>query len=326
MDKRQQNSNGRRRVNFISKGNHSAALWAMGLYERLGLRHNIHIRRLHYHALLQEGLTLPSGRTYRNTLADCEYLERAFDQARLLGFVPYDVFSDTSGFADFGPYGSDTARRQLLKQKIDQACKRHMRNMLACLAPVHIEIWLEKNTAADIFYPLGEKYRLNIVTNQNEIPLTSIWHFLRRIANISKPVRIMYISDFTPEVLNTAADKVTAIMSQYGLSRSVDLKILKLALSKNECGKYNLPSMPGCSTHTDHPTELHALEAVVPGYLRKKLEKRINKYFDSSLFIDTEKQTDESVSRLIVKINRMIDDNQDIHEALGEIESRMRRG
>ena len=104
MKKNGQNSNGVQRtagnrdqlasgVNLIVMDKHSAAVWATNLYQRLGLRHNIHIRRLHYHALLQNGLPLPSGKTYRNTTGDYEYLKTAFDQARLLGLIPYDVFS-----------------------------------------------------------------------------------------------------------------------------------------------------------------------------------------------------------------------------------------
>lgn len=334
MKKNGQNSNGiqqttgnRHRlasgVNLISKGKHSAAVWAMNLYQRLGLRHNIHIRRLHYHALLQDGLTVPSGKAYRNTTGDYEYLKTAFDQARLLGLIPYDVFSDTNRFSDFPTYvrpalyGNDIARRQLLKQMIEQACRRHMTNMFARIAPVHIEVWLEQTGTADIVAPLAARYHLNIVTSRSEISLTNIWRFVRRIGNASKPVRILYITDFDPKAMSSAAiDKVTTVINQYGLSKSVDLKIIKIALDHRECKKYDLPSAPGSEKHESNPTELHALEVAVPGFLCSMLEKQINKYFDCRLFRDAAKQTDESIARLMVEINRKIDENQDIYEVL----------
>jgi hypothetical protein len=314
-------------VNYISKGKHSAAVWAMDLYQRFGLAGNLHIRRLHYRALLQAGLTLPTGRAYRNTQADFEYLKMAFEQARLLGLIPYDVFSDASRFSDFGfseragLYGCENARRQLLKQMIEQACRRHVRNMLARIARVHVEIWLERTTAADIVSPIADKYHLNIVASHGEISLTDIWRFVRRVSRVSKPVRILYISDFDPLTASAAAiNKLTAAMSQYGLSRKVDLKILQLALSKDECEKYDLPPMPGRRTLTANPTELHALEVAAPGFLCETLEKQIIHYSDSRLFTDSAKQTDDSINRLIVEINRTIDKNTDIHKCLDEIQ------
>jgi len=319
-------------VNLIFKGKHSAAVWATNLYQQFGMRQNIHIRRLHYHALLQDGLTLPSGKAYRNTVADYEYLKIAFDQARLLGLIPYDVFSDTNRFSDFPTYvrpalyGSDIARRQLLKQMIEQACRRHMTNMFTRITPVHIEVWLEQTDAADIVAPLAARYHLNFVTSRGDISLTNIWRFVRRVGNTCKPVRILYITDFDPKAMSSAAiDKVTTVINQYGLSKSVDLKIIKIALDRRECKKYNLPCAPGSGTHESNPTELHALEVAVPGFLCSMLEKQMNKYFDCRLFRDVAKQTNESIGRLMVEINRKIDENQDIYEVLDGIKSTIPR-
>ncbi|MBW8014653.1 MAG: hypothetical protein FVQ82_00570 [Planctomycetes bacterium] len=333
MKIRGQNSNGVRqaanRVNFITKGKYSAALWAMGLYERLGLRRNIHIRRLHYHALLQDGLKLPSGKAYRNTVCDYEYLKRAFDQARLFGFVPYDIFSDTRGFSDFrfsvgkGLGGCNKARNQLLKQMIEQTCRRHMSNMLARIAPVHVEVWLEQTTAADIVAPLAEKYHLNIVASHQDISLTNIWRFVRRVGNTSRPVRILYICDFDPRAISAATDNLKAVMSQYGLLRSVDVKIIKLALGRRECRKYDLPSVPQPGTSTNLPTELHALEVAVPGFLSALVDRHINQYYDYRLLTDAAKQTNDSISRLMVQINSMIDENSNIYEIIDRIKSRV---
>ena len=109
------------------------------------------------------------------------------------------------------------------------------------------------------------------------------------------------------------------------LKKSVDLKIIKIALDRRECKKYNLPCAPGCETHKSDPTELHALEVAMPGFLCSMLEKQMNQYFDCRLFRDAAKQTDESITRLIVEINRKIDENQDIYEVLDGINSMIPR-
>jgi hypothetical protein len=312
-------------VGMISKGKHTDAVWAMQLYEQLGISRNIHIRRLHYQALLQDGLLLPSGKTYCNTVSDFEFLKRAFEQARLLGLIPYDIFSDGSANRHSFGYGfpsTNDQRRTLLKQMIEQACRRHMKNMLTRLAPVHVEIWLERSTSADIVAEMANKYNLNIVSSETDITLTNIWHFIRRIGSISKPVRILYIRDFHPKSLQgSAIDKVKSAMNQYGLSSSTDLKFIKLALSQQECKRYNLPLAPESFTGRAITTELHALEAAAPGFLNKTLKTNIDRYFDIHAMGDAATKTDKSIERLILKINRTIDENPDIYKAFAGLQS-----
>lgn len=349
MNTNGQNSNGHQRsadnvqhvtcgLNIVSKGKYTDAVWAMELYERLSFRRDIHIRRIHYWALLQECLTLPSGKPYRNTITDFDYLKNAFEHARLLGLVPYDVFSDSRVSSDFpaslryvasggfsvkGCYNAgDSARRQLLKQMIEQACRRHMRNILARIAPVHVEVWLERTSASDLVVPLAEKYHLNIVASEGDISLTNIWRFIRRVGNASRPVRILYICDFDPQSIAAAAiDKVTAAMSQYGLSGRVDLKIEKLALDQDECEKYDLPCVPNRHATRTNPTELHALEAAAPGLLCKTLESHINQYSDQNPLKDAEKRADSSIEILMARINRIFEGNPDIYEAFEVIQT-----
>jgi hypothetical protein len=312
-----------KRINFISGSKHQEAVWAMTLYERLGLGSRLHIRRLHYTDLLQDGLTLASGKAYRNTTADFEYLKNAFERAQLLGLIPYDVFSDSRGFAlNGGLRGSNAQRRILLKQIVEQAYRRHIRNSLACFAPVHIEIWLERTSAADIVASLADKYNVKLVASEEDISLTSIWRFVRRISNISTPVRIFYFCDFDHNQSHPdAVEKVTAMLDQYGLSRTVDLKVLKLALSKDECDKYNLPAAPQDVMGIDNQTELHALEAAAPGLLCETLESHINRYTDYQSLKDAQKKVEASINRLLVKINHIIDDNTDVYQAFEGIQS-----
>ncbi len=311
------------RIDFISSGKHSEAVWAMSLYERLGLRCRVHIRRLHYMALLQDGLTLPSGKAYSNTIGDFEYLKNAFERAWLLGLIPYDVFWDSRGFAfDVGLRGSNAQWRILLKQMIEQACRHHIRNSLARFAPAHIEIWLERTSAADIVASLAEKYNVKLLANEGDISLTSIWRFVRRVGNISRPVRILYLCDLDHDQSRPdAVEKVTDVLDQYGLPQTVDLKVLKLALSKDECVRYELPCVPQARISAPHSTELHALEAAAPVFLCETLQSHINRYADYQSLKDAQKRVDGSIDRLLVKINHIIDDNTDVYEAFEGIRS-----
>jgi hypothetical protein len=191
--------------------------------------------------------------------------------------------------------------------------------MCARAAAVHVEIWLENTSAADIVQSQAEKYNLNVVASENEISLTSVWHFIRRIANISKPVRIFYLCDFDQTSLAMPAiDKVKSALYQYGLSRKIDFDVQKLVLTQSECEEFALPHRPGTELNT---AELHALEVAAPGYMCNSLQKHIKPHVNLAQLSDSIKAAGNSTNGLMSRVEKILDTRTSFSTAFDNIET-----
>lgn len=109
------------------------------------------------------------------------------------------------------------------------------------------------------------------------------------------------------------------MLNQYGLSNSLDLKIIKLALDRRECRKYDLPCAPALENGKSNPTELHSLEVAAPGYLCRNLEKHVGQYFNYKLLRKAENNINKSVDRLLLHLNCEIDKKPDLYEIYEDI-------
>jgi len=276
-----------------------AALWAKELYMLHGRRQKVHIRRLHYFALTQPQHKKPGGQVYRNISSDWKFLCDACKFARYLEILPYDAFVDRRSVpklpAQREAVGFDSPQEwsNLLSLKLESLCRAQMKLMLSKLMPAHIEVWVEKSTAADLIEPVGDSYGINVVTTLGQLSLTAVWDFVKRISRSRKPVRIFYISDFDPageSMPISVARKIEFLMRRYGLSGKVDLKLRPLALTRQQCRQFKLPGTPlpenkkrkfKFTRYNGHvTTELHALEVARPGHIRQIVENELKRYVD----------------------------------------------
>lgn len=282
-----------------SAAHYVAAEWARRLYMLLPAGQKVHIRRLHYFALTQPQHTKPSGQVYRNTGADWKFLCDACKFARYLEILPYDVFIDRRRAAAVPLYGEpagfDCPQQwtRTLTERIEALCRMQMKLMLARLMPVHIEVWVEKSSAADLIESVGHRYSVNIMTTAGELSLTAVWDFIKRIKDARKPVRIFYISDFDPAGENmpiSVSRKIEFLLRRYRLSKKVDLKLRPLLLTRLQCRRFNLPGVPlpeGSRWNSQFAryngrvaTELHALEVARPGHIRQMVQEELGKYLN----------------------------------------------
>ena len=108
------------------------------------------------------------------------------------------------------------------------------------------------------------------------------------------PVRIIYIADFDPggrSLPKAVARKVEFTIAK--LKLDVDLKLIPLALTAEQCREYRLPRIPIKeterrkatfeSTFGEGATELDALEALYPGELARLLNTEIDNWLDPNL-------------------------------------------
>ncbi len=309
----------------------TSAEWARQLYLLLRPKRTVHIRRLHYFALTQPQHRKPNGRIYANTEANWKFLKCACKFARYLNLLPYDAFSDRRN--QLPPsrkwptvkcdYPSQW--RRLMVETIYGFCRLHVTAVLARLLPVHIEIWVEKSTAADLLQTVAEKYNINIVTGMGEISLTAVWQFVKRITDCNKPVRIFYISDFDPAGENmpvSVARKIEFILRQLRLSRKLDVKLKPLMLTRRQCKKFNLPGIPlpessrktysFTTYHGRAVTELHALEVARPGHVCKFVDDQLKGYLDLAKITHAARIANNAIAQLSEQIGAVIEKNTDL--------------
>ena len=164
-------------------------------------------------------------------------------------------------------------------------------------APVQnhiVEVWIEKSTQNDWLVPLCQRRGVNLVVGLGEQSETRSRELALRSAEYGAPVRIIYLSDFDPggrSMPKAVARKVEFTIAKFDLA--VDLQLIPLALTPEQCREYRLPRTPIKETERRKDkfeqtfgvgaTELDALEALHPGELARLLQAELDNWLDAGL-------------------------------------------
>ena len=157
-----------------------------------------------------------------------------------------------------------------------------------------VEVWIEKSTQNDWLVPLCQRRGVNLVVGIGEQSETRSRELALRSSEYRVPVRIIYISDFDPggrSMPKAVARKVEFTIAKFDLD--VDLQLIPLALTPDQCRTYNLPRTPIKDTERRKDkfeqtfgvgaTELDALEALHPGELARLLNAELDNWLDVGL-------------------------------------------
>jgi hypothetical protein len=290
-----------------------------------------HLRRIHYRLVSQqEGVLLPCGREYQNTENDWTFLCTAGLAARYLDRIPFDGLVDRRNdeplilAGDADPDFDPTVSCSLLTEDVDVRLPdfpdlpdlyvegfRTVQNFI-------VEVWIEKSTQNDWLEPLCKRRRVNLVPGIGEQSETRSRELAIRAARQKVPVRIIYISDFDPggrSIPKAVARKVEFTIAKFGLA--VDIELIPLALTPEQCRKYRLPRTPIKETERRKSkfeqtfgvgaTELDALEALYPGEMARLLEAEIDNFLDCDLHHEVDRaEMDQHL--LVSKIEKAVQD------------------
>jgi hypothetical protein len=270
-----------------------------------------HLRRLHYQLVSSTALTRPDGSAYENTENDWQLLCAASLSARYLDLVPFDCLVDRRNdepmiFArnlDADPDQEIEVSCRVLgdQPRVFEVQTPSMPPLpflyLTAGSPVQkyiVEVWIEKSTQNDWLVPLCQRRGVNLVVGIGEQSETRARELALRSAKYGAPVRIIYISDFDPggrSMPKAVARKVEFTIAKFDLD--VDLQLIPVALTPEQCRKYNLPRVPIKDSEKRKDkfeqifgvgaTELDALEALYPGELARLLEAELNNWLDAGL-------------------------------------------
>jgi len=158
----------------------------------------------------------------------------------------------------------------------------------------------------DILEPICHAYGVNLVTAAGEFSITSVVRLMNRMRIHKNPCRILYVSDFDPggrSMPVAVSRKIEKFLDD--TDDPFDVRLIPIILTHEQCQKYELPRTPIKDTEKrgaqfekrfgEGATELDALEALLPGELKKIVVKAIRQYRDSDL--DT--RVSEAQSQLV---------------------------
>jgi hypothetical protein len=271
-----------------------------------------HLRRLHYRLISSAApIRKPDGSEYQNTEDDRKGLNTASLSARYLGLIPFDGLVDRrndepmifAGNLEVDPDREIEVSCEVLAEEpvVAEPDIPEMPDLpwlyLNADAPVQnhiVEVWIEKSTQNDWLEPLCRRRGVNLVVGIGEQSEIRSRELAMRSARYGAPVRIIYLSDFDPggrSMPKAVARKVEFTIAKFDLD--LDLQLIPLALTPDQCREYRLPRTPLKETERRKDkfeqtfgvgaTELDALEALHPGELARLLEAEIDNWLDPAL-------------------------------------------
>jgi hypothetical protein len=271
-----------------------------------------HVRRLHYRLISSTTPFLkPDGQPYQNTENDWASLVGASLAARYLDLVPFDGMIDRrndepmifAGNLDADPDEELSVDCELAdtEPEVEAIDVPNMPNLPSLFLALDravqkfiVEVWVEKSTQNDWLVPLCRRRGVNLVVGAGEQSETRSRELALRAAKYGAPVRIIYLADFDPggrSMPKGVARKVEFTIAKFNLD--VDLQLIPLALTPDQCREYRLPRTPIKDSEKRKDkfeqtfgvgaTELDALEALHPGELGRLLEAELNNWLDDGL-------------------------------------------
>lgn len=319
-------------------GDIDKAQWFAGIWQKAGYSNGVHLRRVHYWCVSQDGLTMHDGQPYQNTDKCWKYLTQCSKMARYLGLVDIADVADHKNpdpvinarfWLDNDPE-YEINIPELSDPEID------IYGIYEDYAqPYHLEVWCEKSTMNDVLEPVCRRYGANLATFEGEVSITACYQLIRRIEAGNKPVRIFYISDFDPagnSMPVATARKVEYMLNKYGLTNDVKLK--PVVLTAEQVTTYRLPRTPikesekrAASFENAFGTgavELDALEALHPGQLAQIVTRAVSPYYDYGIAQEVNEQAEALRQAISQQVQAIVSRYQPQIEALQAMQDELR--
>ena len=185
--------------------------------------------------------------------------------------------------------------------------------------PNYVELWLEKDALSSIFQRVADPYCVPVCTCRG-FSSVSFLHELRERILISQtddqqPI-LLYFGDFDPSGEEMLPSMTITLAEEMGINEVIYKKI---ALTKEDITKYNLPHDPNAVKKTDTRYQkfverwgLYAVEldALPPDVLEERIKGAIENHIDLGEFNeqkDIAEKEEESISGLRKKTKDWID-------------------
>jgi hypothetical protein len=307
--------------NAGTKAHVEQAEWFARVYREVGHR-GIHLRRLHYRAY-DASVPNRDGEPYPNTEEQWEALQNASRYARYLGLVNPEDFRDNRApdpfLSVYGlPFTSEVTYELAPRQSPLDWYLPSISTELQGYAspgveyeisgydytdyrqPLLVEVWSEKSGDDAVLGSIASRYGINYVPGVGFQSVTNIRRMFRRIRDVGKPTRVLYLSDFDPAGMGmpvqVARHTQFAFWQLEHLASAEDVAnvtLEALALTEEQVVEMRLPRKPIKEADRrkagwedrfgEGAVEIDALEARQPGSLGRLVRQRVESLQDGTL-------------------------------------------
>jgi len=262
-----------------------------------------------YYQLVSQGVI-------ENKISEYNMLSQLLKYARLDGFVSWDVIEDRLREARLNRGWED--KSHFIETEVDHFLLGYRRHLQQGQSN-YIELWVEKDALSSIFQRVADPYCVPVCTCRGFSSVSFLHELRERIltsqTDEQQPI-LLYFGDFDAsgeEMLPTMRITLEQEMGINGITYK------KIALTKDDITKYNLPHDPNAVKKTDtryqkfvekwglYAVELDALPPdVLEERIRKAIEDHINlEEFDAQRA--TAKEEKDIISALKKKAKNWID-------------------
>jgi hypothetical protein len=322
--------------NAGTKGHVEQAEWFAEVYRQVGYR-GIHLRRLHYRAY-DASVPNRQGEPYPNTEEQWKDLQDASKYARHLGLVDPEDFRDNrapdpylrvhglpsapeptyemrprGGLLDWHLPSISTSLRGHATPAVEHEVSGY--EYADYQQPLLVEVWSEKSGDDAILGSIAMRYGTNYVPGIGFQSVTNIRRMFRRIRDVGKPTRVLYLSDFDPAGMGMPVQvgrhtqfafwQLEQLASEEDVA---NVKLEALALTEEQVVELQLPRKPIKEADRrkvgwedrfgEGAVEIDALEARQPGSLGRLVRGRVEALRDGTLFERIEEARQEAERRV----------------------------
>jgi hypothetical protein len=243
-------------------------------------------------------------------------LSRVLKQARIDGLIPWSDIEDR--VRDFHKDYCDDSKEDFISWQQRSLFQGYRRNLMQS-QDVYVEVWIEKDALSSIFTRVAKKYGIGVVVCRGFSSVSFLNDFslrLDRDAEGKTPI-MLYFGDFDPSGMEMLESMQITLEDEMGVE---GVEFRRVALSKDDISRYNLPHNPDALKKTDTRANKHIqahgelaveLDALRPDILETKIRLAIESIIDMNLFNQERINQDEdleSIRKLRNKVTSFIDE------------------
>ena len=307
---------------YIKPSEINKAKWLLKIWKKEG-EPTKHPRGFHYR-IMDKRYKMHNGAEYINSENCWNYLKEGYKYARLLGLIPYESVLDhqnpkaeeTGNFAEHEGINYDNISYEGIenfnedKESEEEFIERVIEDKATdftisfnpdLLQTFYIEIWAEKS--AIIPEHIAREFNATLrPSGSGEFSLDMCYKALIRAKELKKDLFVFVLSDFDPkgnDMPKSIARKIEYMANEMGVTAFVK----QIALLKEQCIRYKLPSVPAKKpktkgtgarayiTHTEifnnamgrQSTEINALMERHEKDYSKEIYQSITPFFDDEM-------------------------------------------
>lgn len=246
---------------------------------------------------------MESGGHVEKSEAGYRRVQRCLLNMRRADAIPYHWIADNTRWV----------RKQASYSSMAEALTAWQSNYRRALwfdQPAYVEIWLEKDALAGVFYDITNEYDVPLYVTRGYSSETFLYEAAQSLKDIDKPIYIYHFGDFDPSGRD-AARHIAVSLKEFGAV----FTFVESAVTYQQIADFNLTTRPTKKTDSkskkwreriialgydpDAPPPSVELDAIEPSELRRMVRQCIEQHIDTYALDITRKIESEERARII---------------------------